>query len=186
MKVDTIGDSSSDSCFLCFEGLPLGWEACHSWFYGKAVSSHFVWINAMYRTVSNSHLICLDMKSNEDTCKIRGYLTHQTMQDQSLVISHFVSEVTFMDAIRSYMDKWEHPTPPPQPSVDDPMEGPLQPAPLEMRLTSPRQSPPAPDTTLLHRTGVTLEERVEGALPPQRFRGGKKHRKLKAKYQAKL
>lgn len=184
MKVDAMEDSSSNSRFLCFEGLPLDWEACRSWFYGKAVSSHIVWINAMYRTVFNSQpLIWLDLRSNEDACKLRGYLTHRTTLDQALVISHFVSEATFTDAVRSSTDKWERPINPPPP-IDDPMEGPSQPAPLEMRLTSPSRSPPVPDTTLLHRTGVTLEERVEGALPPRRFRGGKKHRKLKAKHQS--
>jgi len=55
-----------------------------------------------------------------------------------------------------------------------------------MQLTSLRQSPPAPDVTLLHRAGVTLEERVEGAKPPWHNQGGKKHHKWKAKHQSHL
>ena len=181
-RVDSIAQSSSDSRFLCFEGLPLDWEACRSWFYEMAVASHIVWINQMYRTISNSHpLIWLDMKSNEDACKIRGYLTHRTTPDNSLIISHFVSEATFMEAIRDYTDKWERPSAPPQ---DDPMEGSSQRPPLEMQLTTPERASPAPDVTLLHRAGVTLEERVEGTLPPRRQQGGTKHRKLKAKYKS--
>lgn len=90
VKVDAIAESSSDSCFLYFEGLPLDWEACCSWFYGMGVSSHIVWINQMYQTISDSHpLIWLDMKNNKDTYKLRGYLTHWTTMDQSLIISHF-------------------------------------------------------------------------------------------------
>ena len=105
--VDTIVMSSSDSHFLCFEGLPLDWEASCSWFYGMAVSSHIVWINQMYQTVSDSQpLIWLDLKSNEDACKLRGYLTHQTTPDQSLIISHFVSEAMFMEMVRNCTNKW--------------------------------------------------------------------------------
>lgn len=90
VKVDAIAESSSDSCFLYFEGLPLDWEACCFWFYGMGVSSHIVWINQMYQTISDSHpLIWLDMKNNKDTYKLRGYLTHWTTMDQSLIISHF-------------------------------------------------------------------------------------------------
>ena len=124
------------------------------------------------------------MKNNEDACKLRGYLTHRTTPDQSLIISHFVSEATFMEAIRNYTNKWERPSAPPQIAIDDPMEGPSQRPPLEMRLTSPERASPAPDVTLLHRAGVTLEERVEGAIPPRRQRGGAKHKKLKAKYKS--
>jgi len=62
-----------------------------------------------------------------------------------------------MKAIQNYTDKWEQPATPLPPSSDNPMEGPLQPAPLEMQLTSPRRSPPAPNVTLLHRARVTLE-----------------------------
>jgi len=185
LKIDAMAVSSSDSCFLCFEGLPLDWETCCSWFYGKAVSSHFVWIEQMYRTESNSQsLIWLDIKSNEDACKLRGFLTHRTTKDDSLVISHFISEDTFMKAIQSYTDKWERPAAPLPLSSDDPMEGPSQPAPLETWLTSPRWSPPAPDVTLLHRAGVTLEEWVEGTKAPWHNRGGKKHRKWMAKHQS--
>ena len=184
-KVDAIAMSSSDSRFLCFEGLPLDWEASCSWFYGMAVSSHIVWINQMYRTVSDSQpLIWLDLKSNEDACKLRGYLTHRTTPNQSLIISHFVSEATFTEAVRNSTNKWERPSAPPQTMTDNPMEGPLQRPPLEMRLTSPERASPAPDVTLLHRAGVTLGERVEGALPPRRQRGGAKHKKLKAKYKS--
>jgi len=184
-KIDAMAVSSSDSCFLCFEGLPLDWETCRLWFYGKAVSSHFIWIEQMYRTESNSQsLIWLDMKSNEDACKLRGFLTHRMTEDDSLVISHFVSEDTFMKAIQSYTDKWEQPAAPLPLRSDDPMEGPSQPAPLEMRLTSPRRSPPAPDVTLLHRAGVTLEEQVEGTKAPRHNRGGKKHHKWMAKHQS--
>ena len=59
------------------------------------------------------------MKSNEDACKMRGYVTHWTTPDNSLIISHFVSEATFMEAMCNYTDKWERPSAPPQ---DDPME----------------------------------------------------------------
>ena len=184
-KVNAIAESSSDSRFLCFEGLPSDWEVCCSWFYGMAVSSHIVWINQMYRTVSDSRpLIWVELKSNEDACKLRGYSTHRTTPDQSLVISHFVSEATFMEAVRECTDKWERPSAPPQSISDDPMEGSSQRPPLEMRLTSPERASPAPDVTLLHRAGVTLEERVEGAMPPRRQRGGTKHKKLKAKYKS--
>lgn len=108
VRIDAIAESSSDSRFLCFEGLPLDWEVRQTWFYGMAVSSHIVWINQMYRTISNSHpLIWLDMKNNEDACKLRGYLSHRTTPDQSLIISHFVSEATFMEATRNYTNKWE-------------------------------------------------------------------------------
>ncbi|EDR06606.1 uncharacterized protein LACBIDRAFT_328881 [Laccaria bicolor S238N-H82] len=87
MDIDTIADSDdSDSHFLCFEGLPFEWEACQSWFYRKAVSSHIVWINWMFRTISNSHsMIWLDLNSNEDACKLCGYLTHRTMGKCSLI-----------------------------------------------------------------------------------------------------
>jgi hypothetical protein len=161
-RIDAIAESSSNSRFPCFEGLPSDWETCRSWFYGMVVSSQFVWINQMYRTVSNSHpLIWVDMKNNKDMCKLRGYLTHRTTQDHSLIISHFVSEATFTEAIQHHTDKWERPTAPLPSALDDPMEGPSQPAPLKMWLTSPRHSLTVPDVTLLHRAGVTLEERVE-------------------------
>ncbi|KIJ90239.1 hypothetical protein K443DRAFT_135695 [Laccaria amethystina LaAM-08-1] len=161
-RIDAIAESSSNSHFPCFEGLPSDWETCRSWFYGMVVSSQFVWINQMYRTVSNSHpLIWVDMKNNKDMCKLRGYLTHRTTQDHSLIISHFVSEATFTEAIQHHTDKWERPTAPLPSALDDPMEGPSQPAPLKMWLTSPRHSLTVPDVTLLHRAGVTLEERVE-------------------------
>ena len=76
-KVNAIAESSSDSRFLCFKGLPSDWEVCCSWFYGMAVSLHIVWINQSYWTVSNSHpLIWVDFKSNKDACKLIGYLTH--------------------------------------------------------------------------------------------------------------
>ena len=54
------------------------------------------------------------------------------MEDQALVISHFISEATFTEAIQHHTDKWERPSTPPQPIFYDPMGGPLQPAPLEM------------------------------------------------------
>ncbi|EDR07950.1 uncharacterized protein LACBIDRAFT_327130 [Laccaria bicolor S238N-H82] len=184
MDVDTIVDSESDSCFLCFEGLPFEWEECQSWFYGKAVFCHIVWINQMYWTVTNSHpLVWLDLKSNEDTCTLRGFLTHRRSTNRAVIISHFISKSTFQEATRNYTDKWECPTAPLPPPSDDFMEGPAQTAPLEMQLTSPRPTSPMPDVTLLHRAGVTLEERVEGAAQ-QRRRAGKKHRKLNAQHQS--
>ena len=184
LSVKTLANHSSNSRYLCFEGLPLEWEACCSWLYSMAVSSHFVWINRIFRTEENSlPLIWLDMGSNDDACKIRGYLTHRTMQDETLVISHFVSEATFDEAFLSRTHLWERPTSIPQPNSDDPMEGPS--LPFEIRLTSPRSSPLMPDVSLLHRAGVTLEERVEGTLPPWRQRGGVKHRKHNAKQLAK-
>ena len=184
LSVKTLADHSSDSRYLCFEGLPFEWEACCSWLYSMAVSSHFVWISQIFRTEENSvPLIWLDMGSNDDACKIRGYLTHRTMQDNALVISHFVSESTFNEAFISHTHLWERPTSVPQPNSDDPMEGPS--LPLEFRLTSPRPSPSMPDVSLLHRASVALEERVEGDLPPQQQRGGVKHRKHNAKQLAK-
>ena len=166
-SVKTLADHSSHSRYLCFEGLPLKWEACCSWLYSMAVSSHFVWINQIFRTEENSlPLIWLDMGSNDDTCKIFGCLTHCTMQDKTLVISHFVLEATFDEAFLSCTHLWEHPTSVPQPNSDDPMEGPS--LPLEIRLTSLRSLPLMPDVSLLHHAGVMLEERVEGTLPPQR------------------
>ena len=183
-SVKTLADHSSDSRYLCFEGLPFEWEACCSWLYSMAVSSHFVWISRIFRTEENSlPLIWLDMGSNDDACKIRGYLTHRTTEDNSLVISHFVSESTFNEAFLSHTHLWERPASAPQPNSDDPMEGPS--LPLEFRLTSPKPSPSMPDVSLLHRAGVTLEERVEGDLPPRRQRGGVKHRKHNAKQLAK-
>ncbi|EDR09347.1 uncharacterized protein LACBIDRAFT_326070 [Laccaria bicolor S238N-H82] len=161
VSVNTLTNHSADSRFLCFEGLPFEWEECLAWFYGMAVSSHFVWINQIYRTVSDSRpLIWLDMKSNEDTCMMRGFLTHQTTErdENALVISHFVSEATFEEAVQCHTHKWERPPAAPQTIVDDPMEGPSQPAPLEMWLTSLARLSPAPDVTLLHRAGVTLED----------------------------
>ena len=182
--VETLANDSSDSRFLCFEGLPFDWESCCSWLFSRAVSSHFVWIKRIFRTEADSlPLIWLDMGSNDDACKIRGYLTHRTTQDNSLVISHFVSESTFNEAVLSHTHLWERPTSIPQTSSDDPMEGPS--LPLENRLTSPSPSPSMPDVSLLHRAGVTLEERVEGVLPPRRQRGGVKHRKYNAKQLAK-
>ena len=183
-SVKTIADHSSDSHYLCFEGLPLEWEACCSWLYSMAVSSHFVWISRIFRTEENSlPLIWLDMGSNHDACKIHGYLTHRLTQDKTLVVSHFVSESTFNEAFLNHTHLWERPTSVSQPNSDDPMEGPS--LPLEIRLTSPRPSPSLPDVSLLHRAGVTLEERVEGTLPPRRQRGGVKHRKHNAKQLAK-
>lgn len=182
--VETLANDSLDSRFLCFEGLPFDWESCCSWLFSRAVSSHFVWINRIYRTEADSlPLIWLDMGSNDDTCKIRGYLTHRTTQDNSLVISHFVSESIFNEAVLNHTHLWERPTSMPQTDADDPMEGPS--LPLENRLTSPSPSPSLPDVSLLHRAGVTLEERVEGVLPPRRQRGGVKHRKYNAKQLAK-
>ena len=182
--VKTLTDHSSDSHYLCFEGLPFEWEACCSWLYSMAVSSHFVWISRIFRTEENSlPLIWLDMGSNDDACKIHGYLTHRTTQDNTLVISHFVSESTFNEAFLSHTHLWERPASVPQLNSDDPMEGPS--LPLEFRLTSPRPPPSMPDVSLLHRAGVTLEERVEGDLPPRRQRGGVKHRKHNAKQLAK-
>ena len=73
--VETLANDSLDSRFLCFEGLPFDWESCCSWLFSRAVSSHFVWINRIYRTEADSFpLIWLDMGSNDDACKIRGYL----------------------------------------------------------------------------------------------------------------
>ena len=181
---DTLGNHSSDSRFLCFEGLPPDWETCRVWFYSMAVSSHFVWINRMFRTLMNeTPLIWLDMKSNEDACTLRGYLTHRTMPDNSLVISHFVTEATFNKYAQNATHSWTRPPSAQAAIIDDPMEGPgLSSTPLEHRLTSPGPSTPTPDVSLLHRAAVTLEERVE---PPRRSRGGLKHRKRKAKQQQK-
>lgn len=182
-----LSDHSTDSRFLCFEGLKAPWKECCSWFYGVAVSSHIVWISRMYRTVEDSRqLIWVEMGSNEDACKFRGYLTHRTMPDNSLVISHFVSDATFQAAIRNCTNKWLRPTPLVKQPRDDPMEGSSSRPPLEERLASPgpaisRPSSPARDVTLLHRTGVTLEERVEGTLLRRHFRGGVRHKKNKNK-----
>ena len=129
----------------------------------------------MYRTVEDSRqLIWVEMGSNEDACKFCGYLTHRTMPDNSLVISHFVSDTTFQAAIRNCTNKWLRPTPLVKQPQDDPMEGSSSHLPLKERLASPgpatnRPSSPARDVMLLHRTGVTLEERVEGTLPRRHF-----------------
>ena len=185
--VVTLSDHSTDSRFLCFEGLKAPWKECCSWFYGVAVSSHIVWISRMYRTVEDSRqLVWVEMGSNEDACKFRGYLTHRTMPDNSLVISHFVSDATFQAAIRNSTNKWLRPTSHVKQPRDDPMEGSSSRPPLEERLVSPspaasRPSSPTRDVTLLHRTGVTLEERVEGTLPRRHFRGGVRHKKNKHK-----
>ena len=126
------------------------------------------------------------MGSNEDACKFRGYLTHRTMLDNSLVMSHFVSDATFQAAIRNSTNKWLRLTSHVKQPRDDPMEGSSSCPPLEERLVSPnpaasRPSSPTRDVTLLHQTGVTLEERVEGTLPHRHFRGGVRHKKNKHK-----
>ena len=80
----------------------------------------------MCRTVAVSKpLVCLEMGSFEDACTLRGYLTHRTTLDKSLVVGHFVSEATFKVAIpingyalhrrlsRFRMTQWkDHPIPP--------------------------------------------------------------------------
>lgn len=103
---------------------------------------------------------------------------------QSLVISHFISEAMFTEALHNCMDKWERPSAPLQSMSDNPMEGPSQHPPLEMCLASSEWASPASDITLLHRAGVTLEERVEEAMHQHCQRGGAKHKKLKAKYKS--
>ena len=163
-----LSDDSSDSRFLCFEGLPLDWETCRTWFYKMAISAHFVWISKMYRTIMDETLLVwLDMKNNDDACRLCGYLTHHTTSDNSLVISHFVTEATFNEATRNATHTWVRP-PPSQSSAVDNLRGEsnFQFISLEARLTSPRRSSSELDVTLLHRAGVTLGERVE-ALPPQ-------------------
>ena len=182
----TLSDDSADSRFLCFEGLPLDWETCRTWFYRMAISAHFIWINKMYRTITDgTSLIWLDMKSNDDACRLRGYLTHRTTSDNALIISHFVAEATFNEATQSATHTWIRP-PPSQSSAADNLRGEssFQFILLEARLTSPRPTSPVPDVTLLHRAGVTLEERVE-VLPPRRARGGERHKKHKARQLAK-
>lgn len=180
--VAALPGNSTDSRFLCFEGLTATWKECCSWFYGVAVSSHIVWISRMFRTVMDSkQLVWVELGSNEDACKLRGFLTHRTMPDNSLVVSHFVSEATFQASTRNYTNKWVRPPPPVSAPQDDPMEGSSRP-PLEERLTAPgspstKPDSPARDVTLLHRTGVTLEERVEGVQPKRHFRGGVRHKK---------
>ena len=183
---DMLSDDSSDSRFLCFEGLPLDWETCRTWFYKMAISAHFVWISKMYRTIMDeTSLVWLDMKNNDDACRLRGYLTHHTTSDNSLVISHFVTEATFNEATRNAMHTWVRP-PPSQSSAVDNLRGEsnFQFISLEARLTSPRRSSSELDVTLLHRAGVTLGERVE-ALPPRRAQGGERHKKHKARQLAK-
>ena len=161
--VETLSNHSLDSHFLCFEGLTVNWNDCCDWFYGITVSSHFIWINRMYWTViGEKQLLWLDMGSNDDACKLRGYVTHQTMPDNSLIISHFISESTFQSAVQVHTDEWICPAP-------IPMEGSSQP-PLEECLTSPKHiaessKSPLRDVSLLQQAGVTLEERVEGVQP---------------------
>ncbi|EDR02993.1 uncharacterized protein LACBIDRAFT_331931 [Laccaria bicolor S238N-H82] len=181
-KFATLGNHSTDSRFLCFEGLPPDWETCRVWFYSMAVSSHFVWINRMFRTVvQDVSLIWVDMKSNDNACRLQGYLTHRTMADGSLVVGHFMAETTFNGAARDATHSWTRPPSVEAPNVDDSMNSPSSTfIPLEARLTSPGPSTPAPDVSLLHRAAVTLEEQVER---PQRSRGGQRHRKHKAKQQ---
>ena len=181
---NTLGNHSSDSRFLCFEGLLPDWETCRVWFYSMAVSFHFVWINRMFGTLMNkAPLIWLDMKSNEDACTLQGFLTHRTMPDNSLVISHFITEATFNKVAQNATHSWTWPPSAQAAIIDDPMEGPgLSSTPLEHRLTSPGPSTPTPDVSLLHRAAMTLEERVK---PPRHSRGGLKHRKRKAKQQQK-
>ena len=181
--VDALSDNFADSHFLCFEGFKATWGECLSWFSGFVLWSHFVWINQMCRTVADSkQLVWLEMGSFEDACTLRGYLTHRTTPDKSLVVGHFVSEATFKVAIRNSTNKWIRPSPPAKPRQDDPMEGPSHP-PLVERPASRSKKPSVPgrDFTLLNRTGVTLEEREEGTLPRRHFRGGKRHKKKKPK-----
>ena len=156
------------------------------WFYRMAISAHFVWINKMYWTTMNeASFVWLDMKSNDDTCQLHGYLTHRTTSDNVLVISHFVTEATFNEATRGATHTWIQP-PPSQSTDTDNLrkESNFQFISLEDCLTSPNPSTPDPDVTLLHRAGVTLEERVE-TLPPRRARGGERHKKHKARQLAK-
>jgi len=86
--------------------------------------------------MDSQQLIWLEMHSNDNACKLHGYLTHRRMPDDSLVVSHFITESTFQDAFQNCTNKWICPTPPPKQIQDDLMEGPSQP-PLEERLASP-------------------------------------------------
>jgi len=154
--VDALSHNSMDSRFLCFEGLTATWKECCLWFYGITVSSHFVWISRICWTIVDSQqLVWLEMHSNDDACKLLGYLTHRRMLDDSLVVSHFVAESTFQDVFQNCMNKWIHPAPPPKWIQDDPMEGPSWP-PLEERLASPTpttEQPSSPDRNI-EKTGA--------------------------------
>ena len=133
--------------------------------------SHFVWINQMCWTVVDSkQLGWLEMGSFKHACMLHGYLTHTSTLDKSLVVGHFVSKATFKVANQNSTNRWVHPSPPAKPFQDDPMEG-----------LPKKPSSPGRDFTLPNRTGVTLEEQVEGTLPHRYFRGGKHHKKKKPK-----
>ncbi|KIK01162.1 hypothetical protein K443DRAFT_577083 [Laccaria amethystina LaAM-08-1] len=180
--VETLSDNSTDSHFLCFEGLTADWADCCSWFYSITVSSHFLQIDCMYRTVIGSkQLIWLNMGSNEDACTLRGYLTHRTMSGNSLVVSHFVSEATFQSAVQACTNKWVRPvSAPANYPVDRPSHFPLEEQPTSPNHVPERSASPLRDTSLLQQMGVTLGERVEGTLPHRHQRGGKRHKKKKA------
>ena len=73
--------------------------------------------------MDSKQLVWVELGSNEDACKLRGFLTHRTMPDNLLVVSHFISEATFQASTRNYTNKWVQPPPPVNVPQDDPMEG---------------------------------------------------------------